>query len=68
MSSRLTSELGRMLAAQLLHKRKLRRLEILGKLREAVARDNSRKRGALREGGRLDLNILGEEEWRNLFR
>lgn len=57
-----------MLAVHLLRKRKVRRLEMLEKLRGVVARDNRRKRGPLREQGRVDLDILEEEEWRNLFR
>jgi len=60
--------LGRMLAVHLRHKRKVRRLEMLVKLRGAVARDNSRKRGPLRDQGRVDLDMLKEEEWQNLFR
>ncbi|RPA89084.1 hypothetical protein L873DRAFT_1894669 [Choiromyces venosus 120613-1] len=57
-----------MLAQQFLHKRSTRRLILLQHLRLALAHNNSRKRGPLREGGRLDLDSLTEEEWRNQFR
>ncbi|RPA90847.1 hypothetical protein L873DRAFT_1820471 [Choiromyces venosus 120613-1] len=52
-----------MLAQQFLHKRSTRRLILLQHLRLALVHDNSRKRGPLREGGRLDLDSLTEEEW-----
>jgi len=57
-----------MLAARVLYRQNVRRLVVLRQLRGAVVRDNRRKRGALREGGRIDLDILEEEEWLNLFR
>jgi len=57
-----------MLAARVLYRQNVRRLVVLRQLRGAVVRDNRRKRGALREGGRIDLDILEEEEWVNLFR
>lgn len=57
-----------MLARQFLHKRSTRRLVLLQHLCLTLSHDNSRKRGPLREGGRLDLDSLAEEEWRNQFR
>jgi len=57
-----------MLARQYLQKRNARRLVLLQQLRLALSYNNRRKRGALREGGRLDLDTLEEEEWRNQFR
>ncbi|KAG0133619.1 hypothetical protein HOY82DRAFT_604264 [Tuber indicum] len=57
-----------MLAQRFLLRRNARRLAALQRLQETQTCNNNRKRGPLREGGRLDLDALEEEEWRNQFR
>ena len=56
-----------MLSAWAFHGRRLRRMRTLHDLKEAVEQGNMRKRGVLREHDRIDLNLLEEEEWQNLF-
>ena len=57
-----------MLAARHRYNQKVRSLRILYRLRHVSVQNNQRKRGALREGGKIDLDRLEEGEWQNLFR
>ena len=56
-----------MLAVRYLYDHNIWQLGLLSQLQRAVTKDNRQKAGAQRKGGRIDLDILEEEEWQNLF-
>lgn len=57
-----------MLAAKYRVSSKAKRIETLQRLKNAVTVTNSRKRGVARPEGRINLDAIPDEAWRNQFR